>query len=92
MSFGLKNTGSTYQKMVNKVFKHQIRTNMKAYVDQMLVKNMTFEQHLKDLENVFLFCFGQMLDEVKSFQVCICHQKRKSFRFPSKQQWNRTQS
>jgi hypothetical protein len=39
--------------MVKKVFKHQIRTNIKAYVDQMLVKNMTFEQHLKDLENVF---------------------------------------
>lgn len=30
---------------------------MKAYVDQMLVKNMTFEQHLKDLENVFFILF-----------------------------------
>lgn len=33
--------------MVNKVFKHQIRKNMEAYVDDMLVKRMTFE-HLKD--------------------------------------------
>lgn len=27
---------------------------MKAYVDDMLVKNMTFKQHLKDLEKVFV--------------------------------------
>jgi len=36
--------------MVNKVFKHKIRRNIKAYMDDMLVKNMTFEQYLKDLE------------------------------------------
>jgi len=28
---------------------------MEAYVDDMLVKNMTFKQHLKDLEKVFVF-------------------------------------
>jgi len=39
--------------MVNKVFKHQIGKNMEAYVDDMLVKSMTYEQNLRDLEEVF---------------------------------------
>ena len=30
--FGLKNVGATYQRMVNKVFAHQIGRNMEAYV------------------------------------------------------------
>jgi hypothetical protein len=34
--------------MINKVFKHQIGKNMEAYVDDMLVKSITFEQHLKE--------------------------------------------
>ena len=53
MHFVLKHTGATYQRMVNKVFKHQIGKNMKAYIDDMVVKSITFEQHLKDLEEVF---------------------------------------
>lgn len=43
MHFVLKHTGAKYQWMVNKVFKHQIGKNMKAYIDDMLVKSMTFE-------------------------------------------------
>jgi hypothetical protein len=50
MLFGLKNTRAIYQWMINKVFKHQIRRNMEAYVNDMLVKNVTFKQHLKNLE------------------------------------------
>jgi hypothetical protein len=42
-----------YQQMVNKVFKNQIDQNMKAYIDDMLVKSMTFKQHLQDVEKVF---------------------------------------
>ena len=38
--------------MVNKVFKHQIRKNMEAYVDDILVKRMTSE-HLRDPKKVF---------------------------------------
>jgi len=40
---------------VNKVFKHQIRRNMKAYMDEILVKIMTFKQHLKNLEEIFFY-------------------------------------
>lgn len=42
---------------INKVFKHQIRRNIKAYMDEMLVKSMTFKQHLKNLEKGFFFFF-----------------------------------
>ena len=29
--------------------------NKEAYINDMLMKNMTFEQHFHDLEGVFLF-------------------------------------
>jgi len=53
MLFGLKNARATYQWMVNKVFKDQLGRIMKGYVDDILVKRKTFEQHLMDLEKVF---------------------------------------
>ncbi|XP_062176044.1 uncharacterized protein LOC133881098 [Alnus glutinosa] len=36
MSFGLKNTGATYQRLVNKMFRDQIGRNIEVYVDDML--------------------------------------------------------
>jgi hypothetical protein len=33
MPFGLKNVGATYQKMVDKVFKHQLGRIMEGYMD-----------------------------------------------------------
>jgi len=53
MPFDLKNAGVTYQRMMDKVFKHQLGRIMEGYVDDMLVKSMTFEQHLQDLREVF---------------------------------------
>ncbi|GJZ98451.1 reverse transcriptase domain-containing protein [Tanacetum coccineum] len=38
MPFGLKNAGATYQRLVDKVFSHQIGRNLKAYVDDMVIK------------------------------------------------------
>ena len=38
MPFGLKNTGATYQRLMNKMFAHQTRRNVHVYVDDMLVK------------------------------------------------------
>lgn len=46
MPFGLKNIWATYQRMVNKIFKMQIRRNMKVYVDDMIVKSKTTSTHL----------------------------------------------
>ena len=41
MPFGLKNAGVTYQRLMNKMFAHQIRRNVQVYVDDMLVKSLT---------------------------------------------------
>ncbi|KAL0385933.1 UNVERIFIED_CONTAM: Retrovirus-related Pol polyprotein from transposon gypsy [Sesamum radiatum] len=53
MPFGLKNAGATYQRLVNRMFKHQIGTTMEVYVDDMLVKSMKEEGHLSDLGKAF---------------------------------------
>ena len=46
MPFNLKNIGATYQRLVNKIFKAQIRQNMKVYVDDMLVKSLQILDHV----------------------------------------------
>jgi hypothetical protein len=66
---------------VNKVFKHQIKGNMKAYMDEMLVKSITLKQHLKNLEEVCFFFSSQTLNKANSFQVCVRHQRRIFFCF-----------
>ena len=37
MSFGLKNVEASYQRLVNHMFRPQIRQNVEVYVDDMLV-------------------------------------------------------
>ena len=54
ISFSLKNTNTTYQCLVNKIFKTQIRQNMKVYVDNMLVKGLQITDHVRDLEEAFI--------------------------------------
>jgi Reverse transcriptase (RNA-dependent DNA polymerase) len=53
MPFGLHSADATFQMMVNKVFEKQIDRNLETYVDDILVKSMTEEGHLTDLEKVF---------------------------------------
>ena len=49
MTFGLKNAGATYQRMVDKVFIKQLGRNMEAYIDDMMVKSMSMTCHINDL-------------------------------------------
>ena len=49
MSFGLKNAGATYQRLVNQMFSKQIGRNMEVCVDAMLVKSKEAKTHLEDL-------------------------------------------
>ena len=49
MSFGLKNARATYQRLMNKMFTHQIGRNVQVYVDDMLVKSLRENDHLNDL-------------------------------------------
>ncbi|KAL0454671.1 UNVERIFIED_CONTAM: hypothetical protein Slati_0806300 [Sesamum latifolium] len=53
MPFGLKNAGATYQRLVDKIFRHQIGRNMEVYVDDMLVKSKKAPDHIKDLKETF---------------------------------------
>ena len=53
MSFGLKNAGATYQRLMNKMFTHQIGRNVQVYVDDMLVKSLRKNDHLNDLQETF---------------------------------------
>ena len=47
--FRLKNTGAMYQRLMNKMFTHQIGRNVQVYVDNMLVKSLRENDHLDDL-------------------------------------------
>ena len=53
MSFGLKNAGATYQRLMNKMFAHQIERNVQVYVDDMLVKSQKEDDYLDDLKETF---------------------------------------
>ena len=53
MPFGLKNTGATYQRLINKMFARQIGMNVQVYVDDMLVKSLREDDHLSDLQETF---------------------------------------
>ncbi|KAI5335271.1 hypothetical protein L3X38_025404 [Prunus dulcis] len=53
MQFGLKNAGATYQGLVNKIFAGYIGNIMEVYVDDMLVKSRTAEEHLQNLSIMF---------------------------------------
>ena len=53
MPFGLKNARTMYQKLMNKMFTHQIGRNVQVYVDNMLVKSLREDDHLGDLQETF---------------------------------------
>ena len=53
MPFGLKNTGATYQRLVNQMFQKQIGVTMEVYIDDMLVKSTTVELHIAHLSEAF---------------------------------------
>ncbi|XP_075636560.1 uncharacterized protein LOC142608764 [Castanea sativa] len=53
MPFGLKNAGSTYQRMVTRMFELQLGRNMEAYIDGMVVKSKEVGDHLRDLHKTF---------------------------------------
>ena len=49
MPFELKNAGAMYQRLMNKMFMHQLERNIQVYVDDMLVKSVCENDHLNDL-------------------------------------------
>ena len=72
MSFGLKNAGATYQRLVNRMFQKQIGATMEVYIDDMLVKSTTDELHIAHLSEVFqiLRSYNMKLNPAKyAFEV-----------------------
>ena len=53
MPFELKNIGATYQRLMNKMFTHQIGRKVQVYVDNMLVKSLRENDHIDDLRETF---------------------------------------
>ena len=53
MPFGLKNAGSTYQRMMTRMFEPQLGKNIEIYIDNMVVKSKLELEHINDLGNIF---------------------------------------
>ena len=51
--FGLKNTGSTYQRMMTRMLEPQLGKSIEIYIDDMVVKSKVVSEHLGDLDNTF---------------------------------------
>ena len=54
MPFGLKNAGSTYQRMITRMFEPQLGKNIEVYIDDIVVKSKVESKHINDLGNIFL--------------------------------------
>ena len=53
ISFGLKNVGSTNQRMITRMFEPQLGKNIEDYIDDMVVKSKALFKHVGDLGNIF---------------------------------------
>nr|CAN72897.1 hypothetical protein VITISV_003776 [Vitis vinifera] len=67
MPFGLKNAGATYQRLMTKIFKPLIGHSVEVYIDDIVVKSKTREQHILHLQKVFhlLQKYGMKLNPSK---------------------------
>ena len=69
MPFVLKNAGSTYQRMMTRMFESLLGKNIEIYIDDMVVKSKTVSEHLGDLQVVFEILRSYKLS--KCFQMLI---------------------
>ena len=53
MPFGLKNAGSTYQRMMARIFELQLGKNIEVYIEDMVVKSNVESKHINNLEDIF---------------------------------------
>ena len=53
MPFGLKNAGSTCQRIMTRMFEPQLGKNIEVYIDDMVVKSKVMSEHVGDLRNIF---------------------------------------
>ena len=67
MSFGLKNVGATYQRLVTKMFRPLLGKTMEVYIGDMLVKSKERPDHAAHLQEAFelLRAYGMKLNPSK---------------------------
>ena len=53
MPSSLKNVGSTYQRMITRMFEPYLGKNIKVYIEDMVVKSKVVSEHVGDLGNIF---------------------------------------
>ena len=51
--FGLKNAGSTYQRMMTRMFEPQLGKSIEVYIDDMVVKSKVVSEYVRDLGVIF---------------------------------------
>jgi hypothetical protein len=67
MAFGLKNGGATYQKGIQIILETQIGRNVKAYIDDVVVKLKRHGDLLDDLKETF--------DNLHNYKMMLNHKK-----------------
>lgn len=67
MPFDLRNAGATFQRLVNMMFKKQIGKTVEDYIDDMVVKSESMDNHVRDLKEMFdiLRAFNMKLNPFK---------------------------
>ena len=67
MSFGLKNVGATYQRLVTKMFRSLLGITIEVYINDMLVKSKERPDHADHLQKAFelLRAYGMKLNPLK---------------------------
>jgi hypothetical protein len=61
MTFGLKNAGATYQRAMNYIFHDLIGELVEIYIDDVVIKSASVEEHLGDLQ--------QVLERIRRFSL-----------------------
>lgn len=70
MSFRLKNAGTTYQRLMMKIFKPLIRHTVGVYIDDIMVKNKIRSEHAQHLEKTFRLIRNYNM-KLNPFQMCL---------------------
>ncbi|RDY09552.1 hypothetical protein CR513_06056, partial [Mucuna pruriens] len=76
MSFGFKNIGATYQRAMVTLFHDMMQKEIEVYVDDMIAKSKSPEQHIKDLNKKFTNCGKRYLTLEQTYCALVWAVKR----------------
>uniref|UniRef100_A0A2N9GA71 Integrase catalytic domain-containing protein n=1 Tax=Fagus sylvatica TaxID=28930 RepID=A0A2N9GA71_FAGSY len=79
MPFGLKNAGATYQRAMVTLFHDMIHHEIEVYVDDMIAKSRTAQDHLTDLRKA-VPATEEVSAQIEPEQVCLRRHIRKVIR------------